>query len=119
MSKLLLTTLKVIASIVGFSGTLWLVFTWTNRLDSSINEIKTSVDQNTEVLKEVNKSVDTLYRMNEETKEMVVQTGNRLIYYIKYSEQMSKDQILDAFELGVQEGKKKDLTLSEMIDGTP
>jgi hypothetical protein len=123
MSKIL-TILKYIGAFSGATITLWGVFS----LIDTIQDGQVKQSENHQVvlqrLDKIETNIDSLYIVNShrdgaeaEIKEAITRSENRLIYYIKHQGNMTNEQILDAFELGIQEGKKKDLTLSEMIDG--
>jgi hypothetical protein len=71
-------------------------------------------------------SVDTLYIRDERRNDMeheiiqkIDKTEGRLLYYINHSNDMTNEQILDAFELGFSKGKKKELTVSDLQGGKP
>jgi len=116
------TLIKDIGIITGLIATAWGAFELVdtmrdNHADTTeeLQEIKRAVDH-------TNSRVDSLYIISEqrddseqEIKEMISNTENRLLYYISHEQDMTNEQILDAFELGFETGKKKELTAC----GTP
>lgn len=124
--KHVLPILKSIGVIVGFSATLWGVF----RLVDTLQDNQQQDLQNHEVvlhrLATIENNIDSLYIIyrsrqgsEQEIKEMIKGTEGRLLYYIRHNEEMTNEQILDAFELGFEQGKKKELTASDLLGGIP
>ena len=116
--KQLLNILKTFGIVAGFSATLWGVF----RLVDTIQDSQQQNLQNHDIvlhrLGKIERNIDSIYNIEakrddseQEIKDMIKSTEGRLLYYIRHNEEMTNEQILDAFELGFEQGKKKDLTV--------
>jgi hypothetical protein len=118
--------LKTIGVIIGFSGTVWIASMGYNNIINDISSVKEDIADVNGSIDDMNNSIDSLYVLStqkeaaiNDVKEVVRASENRLIYYIKHEGNMTSEQILDAFELGLDIGKKKELTVSDLLDGTP
>jgi hypothetical protein len=121
-----LTILKSVGVVVGAITSAWLLFEAYDQFrDGQIEQL----DNDQIILEQlggIREDVDSLYAMEEkrddsenEIKAMIKTTESRLIYYIKHEGDMTNEQILDAFEMGFERGKKKALTASDLQEGTP
>ena len=122
--KQFLNILKIFGATAGAIATLWGVFSLVDTIKD--NQVIDQVNHETMMTEigSINICLDSLYVMDERRDEKdgeiineVMKNRAQFFYYIQHQEEMTKEQILDAFEFGVNQGKKKELTLLET--GTP
>ncbi len=100
--------------ITGLVATAWGAFELVDTMRDNHTETSEKLVEIEQKVDNTNKRVDSLYLMAEQRdenesdiKQMISDTENRLLYYISHEQEMTNEQILDAFELGFERGKKK------------
>jgi len=73
----------------------------------SINERQSDIEYGLGVIMD---SIEAQGGAIQDMKSLIRGVDGRLVYYIKHQEDMTTEQILDAFEIGYEQGKKKEMT---------
>jgi len=73
----------------------------------SINERQSDIEYGLGVIMD---SIESQGGAIQDMKSLIRGVDGRLVYYIKHQEDMTTEQILDAFEIGYEQGKKKEMT---------